>query len=55
MKLDSSGFADFLKAFDALPEEEKKDAIALAEAECGAMRFVPNPGPQTESYFSLAD
>lgn len=55
MKLDSSGFSDFLKAFDALPEDEKKDALALADAECANMKFVPNPGPQTEAYFSEAD
>jgi hypothetical protein len=55
MHLDSGSFRDFLKAFQELPETEKKEALALADAECGHMRFVPNPGPQTEAYKSLAD
>lgn len=55
MRLDSGSFRDFLKAFGDLPEEEKKEALALAEQECGGLRFVPNPGPQTEAYDSLAD
>jgi hypothetical protein len=55
MRLDSGGFTDLLKAFGALPEDEKQAAIALAEAECGHMRFVPNPGPQTDAYYSEAD
>lgn len=55
MRLDSGSFRDFLKAFGELPENEKKDALALAEQECGHLQFVPNPGPQTEAYYSLAD
>ena len=53
--LDSGGFQDFLKAFEALSGKDKKEALALAESECQGMRFVPNPGPQTDAYFSLAD
>lgn len=55
MRLDSGSFRDFLKAFGELPEEEKKEALAFAEVECGNMRFVPNVGPQTLAYDSLAD
>ena len=55
MKLDSSGFNDFLKAFGALPEEEKAAAIALADTACAGMKFVPNPGPQSDAYFCEAD
>lgn len=55
MRLDSGGFNDFLKAFDALPEVEKADALALADAECAGMRWVPNVGPQTDAYFCEAD
>jgi hypothetical protein len=39
----------------ALPEEEKKKAIGTAGRITGAMRFVPNPGPQTEAWFTEAD
>lgn len=55
MKLDSGGFAAFLKAFEALPEGEKQEAVAFADKVCAGMRFVPNVGPQTDAYFSLAD
>ena len=55
MRLDSGGFSDFLKAFDALSETEKAEALAFADEECKGMKFVPNPGPQTDAYFSLAD
>lgn len=55
MQLNSGSFEDFIKAFAELPEEEKKQAMALADAECGHMRFVPNPGPQTAAYYCEAD
>ena len=55
MQLDSSSFRDFIKAFEQLPEEERREAIALAEQECKGMHFVPNPGPQTLAYYSPAD
>ena len=55
MRLDSGSFRDFLKAFGEFTPEEKQEALALADAECGHMRFVPNPGPQTDAYNSLAD
>lgn len=50
-----SNFDDLLKAFGALPEEEKKAALALAEAETAHLAFVPNPGPQTKAYYCEAD
>lgn len=50
-----SSFDDLLAAFGALPEEEKKAALALAEAETAHLRFVPNPGPQTAAYNCEAD
>lgn len=55
MKLDSGGFQAFLEAFDALPEQEKQEAIAFAEQATQGMLFIPNVGPQTEAYDSLAD
>ncbi len=53
--LDSGSFREFLKAFDNLDPEAKRDALELAEDVCGSMRFVPNPGPQTLAYKSEAD
>jgi hypothetical protein len=55
MRLDGGSFRDFLKAFEALPEDEKKEALALAEQECSGYKFIPNVGPQTEAYYTLAD
>lgn len=55
MRLDSGSFEDFIKAFAALPEDERKAALELAEVETSHMRWVPNPGPQTMAYESLAD
>jgi hypothetical protein len=55
MRLDSGSFRDFLKAFGEMGEDEKKAALAFAEKECGDLRFIPNPGPQTDAYYSQAD
>lgn len=55
MNLDSGGFQDFIKAFEGLSEKEKAEALALADQECKGMKFIPNPGPQTEAYLSEAD
>lgn len=53
--LNSGGFNDILKAFGALPEDEKKAAIEFAQKETSGMRWVPNVGPQTQAYFCDAD
>lgn len=46
---------EILKAYNNLPQEQKeslkKDAIAATKA----MAWIPNPGPQTQAYFSKAD
>lgn len=55
MLLDSGSFADFLKAFGAMPDDEKKAAMQFADQVCSGMRFIPNPGPQTAAYYSEAD
>lgn len=44
-----------LKAYDALPESQRKLVDALAEQGTKDMPWVPNPGPQTAAYFSKAD
>lgn len=38
-----------------MPDEERAELIALARKETQGMLWVPNPGPQTEAYFSPAD
>ncbi|MCM2441183.1 hypothetical protein HGO34_15785 [Agrobacterium vitis] len=46
---------DVLAAFGALDEDQKDELKAMALAQTGQQRFVPNPGPQTEAWFSEAD
>ena len=38
-----------------LPPDEQQAVWKDAAAQTAAMRFVPNPGPQTEAYLSMAD
>lgn len=42
-------------AFDALPEEQQASVLKESEKLVGAKRWYPNPGPQTDAYFSEAD
>ncbi len=44
-----------LARFATLPEDEKKQTAALLEEATGHMSWVPNPGPQTDAYYSRAD
>jgi len=46
---------DILRRLDALPESERKEVMSLANKATAGMRWVPNPGPQTDAYFSPAD
>lgn len=51
--------ADILNAlyqqFSALSPEEQKRQAARIKQVTGGRRFFPNPGPQTEAYYCLAD
>lgn len=42
-------------AFDALPEEQKAVMIKDAEKLVGTKLWYPNPGPQTDAFFTEAD
>lgn len=44
-----------LAAYDALPADKQKKALEDANVVLSGMRWVPNPGPQTEAYYSPAD
>lgn len=46
---------EILQRLNTLPEEEQKEIIDAAMDATEGMVFVPNPGPQTEAYFSEAD
>lgn len=51
--------ADFLDALinktAGLAADDMAQARALVEAETARFKWVPNPGPQTDAYFSEAD
>lgn len=46
---------DVLASLTALPQAERDAATAEALAATKTMLWVPNPGPQTDAYFTLAD
>jgi hypothetical protein len=46
---------DIIARVAKLPPKEQAVAYKGAKAETKAMKWVPNPGPQTEAYFSKAD
>lgn len=46
---------DILKRFDAMPEDYQQKLLADTRAAQEGKRKMPNPGPQTEAYFSKAD
>lgn len=46
---------ELLERVGNLPPEERLAVLQEAEAQTASMKWVPNPGPQTEAYFSEAD
>lgn len=46
---------EVLRAMNALAPAQRKELEAEAIEATAAMRWVPNPGPQTQAYFSQAD
>jgi hypothetical protein len=46
---------DILRRFDALPTDHQEKILADAHTAVDGKRKLPNPGPQTDAYFSLAD
>lgn len=46
---------ELLAVFEELPEEQKTAVRKDANTLTGGLRWVPNPGPQTDAYFSEAD
>lgn len=46
---------DILARLNALPEAEHKEVVDAGNKATASMIWVPNPGPQTDAYFSPAD
>lgn len=51
----ASTLDEILRAYNALPEKEQAKILANAHTIRNGRRWVPNPGPQTDAYFSEAD
>jgi hypothetical protein len=46
---------DILARLQALPENERKEVVKLADKATAGMRWIPNPGPQMDAYDCQAD
>lgn len=46
---------EILQRLNSLPEEAREEVAELAMEETKDMKWIPNPGAQTEGYFCLAD
>ncbi len=46
---------DILARFGAVTPEAKAESKKMAAAATSSMKWIPNPGPQTDAYFSEAD
>lgn len=51
----SSALDEYLATLGALPEQVRAEVEADAIRATAGMAWIPNPGPQTEAYFSPAD
>jgi hypothetical protein len=46
---------DILTRLQGLPAEDRKEIEKAANEATKGMKWIPNPGPQTDAYYSLAD
>lgn len=46
---------EIIDSLKSIPEKDKQEVIDDAVSTTSSMRWIPNPGPQTEAYFSEAD
>lgn len=44
-----------IAALDGLPPETRRQVVSAADHVIGDLRWIPNPSPQTDAYFSPAD
>lgn len=51
----ASTLDDILRSYNALPEEAQHKILEAAHQLRDGRKWLPNPGPQTEAYFSEAD
>jgi len=46
---------DVIRRLGALPEDEREEITKEAEQATAGMKWIPNPGPQSDAFFSEAD
>lgn len=46
---------DILTRLQKMPDKDRKEVLGLANKATAGMKWLPNPGPQTDAYFSPAD
>ena len=46
---------EILAKINELPEDSRAEVLALAQKNKSVMKWAPNPGPQTDAFFSNAD
>lgn len=51
----ASTLDDILRRFDAMPPEQQDDLLSKAHTILDGRKMLPNPGPQTDAYFTQAD
>ena len=52
---DTDLVAQLVERAASLEDDALKDMYGIADAETGAKKWMPSPGPQTEAYYSEAD
>ena len=50
-----SALDELIGRLDTMPEKERVAVTEDALAVTSGMKWIPNPGPQTDAYFSAAD
>lgn len=50
-----SSLDDIVERLTRMPDEQRKSLLSEAVSQTCAMKFVPNPGPQSDAYLSQAD
>src|SRR5262245_24840738 len=51
----ATSLEDYAEILDAMPVAKRKATVARALKVVGGRKWMPNPGPQTQAYFSEAD
>lgn len=53
--MSASTLEDIIRSLNSLPDADKQHVVTTAQEAAAGLKFFPNPGPQTQAYFSEAD